>query len=95
MAVTEVSTDANHHRLMDAIAAAVQAHTTVSPMAIDEIVGVLAFCTGSAIVSGCKAPSNQRKMRVVALANIDTGMDVMRRAQSGSSLILPGAGAAH
>ena len=91
MSVAAVKMSDSHHKLMMAIGDAVAAHTRHSPMAIDEIVGILAFCAGSAIVSGCKASSNRRKMREVALSNVDNGMEAMQRAASGSSLILPSA----
>lgn len=66
------------------------AHTRQSPMMIDEIVGILGFCAGAAIVSGCKSHGNRKKMRAVVRANVDYGMEVMTRAATGSSLILPG-----
>lgn len=90
MALSQVKTDESHFKLMMAIREVVQAHTTLSPMAIDEIVGVLGFCAGSAIVSGCKSPANRRKMRAVVVSNVDNGMDVMLRAATGTSLIIPG-----
>lgn len=80
----------SHHRLMLAIGDVIAKHTTQSPMAIDEIVGVLGFCAGAAIVKGCKSNGNRKRMRIVAVDNIDSGMDAMRRAVTGSSLILPG-----
>lgn len=75
---------------MQAIGALIMEHTKQSPMAIDEVVGVLGFCAGAAIVSGCELPSNRRRMRTVAVDNIDSGMDAMRRAEMGTSLIIPG-----
>ena len=85
------SMNEGHHRLMQAIGDVIARHTTESPMAIDEIVGILGFCAGAAIVSGCQHNGNRRRMRTVAMENIDNGMDVMRRAERGaSSIILPG-----
>ena len=90
-ASSAVKLNEGHQRLMHAIGAVITKHTTESPMAIDEIVGVLGFCAGAAIISGCKAPTNRRRMRSVAIDNIDSGMDAMRRAELGTSLIIPGA----
>lgn len=89
-ATVSVSLNEGHHRLMQAIGAAITAHTKASPMSIDEIVGILGFCAGAAIVSGCQSANNCRRMRAVAVDNIDNGMDVMRRAERSSGLILPG-----
>lgn len=90
MATVAVKQSDNHHRLMQAIGEVIQKHTTATPMAIDEIVGVLGFCAGAAIVSGCQSNNVRRRMREVAFDNVDNGMDAMRRAVTGSSLILPG-----
>lgn len=75
---------------MQAIGDAVAAHTRQSPMMIDEIVGILGFCAGAAIVSGCKGHGNRKKMRAVVNANVDHGMEVMARAAAGTNLIIPG-----
>lgn len=89
MSIVAAQTSDGQFKLMQAIGAVIMQHTRDTPLAIDEIVAVLGFCAGSAIVSGCKANSNRRKMRDVAVANIEIGMDVMTRAATGSSLILP------
>lgn len=88
MAIVTASASDSHHKLMQAIGDAVAAHTRQSPMMIDEIVGILGFCAGAAIVSGCKSHANRKKMRAVVRANVDHGMDVMAGAASG--LIIPG-----
>jgi dienelactone hydrolase len=91
MAIVSVATSESHQKLMQAISDAVQAHTRQSPMMIDEIVGIIGFCAGAAIVSGCKSHNDRRKLRAVVNANVDNGMDAMTRAVVGStSLIIPG-----
>lgn len=85
----EVKVNDSHHRLMLAIGDTIAKHTTATPMAIDEIVGVLGFCAGAAIIRGAVRPNYRRELRQVAVGNIDSGMDAMRRATTGSSLILP------
>lgn len=86
---SEVRLNEGHHRLMLAIGDVIAKHTTESPMAMDEIVGVLGFCVGAAIIRGAESQKVRRNLRSVAVGNIDNGMDAMRRAVTGSSLILP------
>ncbi|OWK18310.1 hypothetical protein AJ88_03775 [Mesorhizobium amorphae CCBAU 01583] len=90
MAIVSAAASESHHKLMQAIGEAVASHTRQSPMMIDEIVGIIGFCAGAAIVSGCKGHSNRKKMRAVVAANVDHGMDVMARAERNTSLIIPG-----
>jgi hypothetical protein len=89
MAVVKSEVDENHRRLMLAIGDVIAKHTSQSPMNIQGIVGVLAFCAGAAIM---RDPNTNRSVRRglkdMAVANIDYGMDAMRGSQT--SLILPG-----
>lgn len=88
MATVKTQVDDNHRRLMLAIGDVIAQHTTHSPMKIEGIVGVLAFCAGAAIM---RDPNTNRQVRrnlkEMAAANIEYGMDAMRGSQS--SLILP------
>lgn len=89
MAFTKTKVDENHHRLMMAIGETIRQHTTSSPMNIEGIVGVLAFCAGAAIMRDPNTNrQTRRNLREMATANIDYGMDAMR--QSGTSIIMPG-----
>lgn len=83
MAVAKVKVSESHERLM------LRLHTTHSPMSIDGIVGVLAFCAGAAIVRGGDGRVNRRQLREMAVANIDFGMEAMRSSVANTSLILP------
>lgn len=89
MATVMTQVDDNHRALMLAIGDTIARHTTKSPMKIEGIVGVLAFCAGAAIM---RDPNTNRQVRrqlkEMATANIEYGMDAMRGSQS--SLILPG-----
>lgn len=88
MAITKVAVDENHQRLMFAIGDLIARHTAQSPMRIEGIVGVLAFCAGAAIM---RDPNTnrlvRRQLKEMAAANIEYGMDAMRSSQT--SLILP------
>lgn len=88
MAIVAASTSDSQQKLMQALGEAITAHTLHSPMAIDEIVSVLGFCAGAAIVSGCKSHGNRKKMRNLVAANVDHGMETM--SGMGSGLIIPG-----
>lgn len=82
----------NERRLMIELGRTIQAYTTISPMALDSIVGVLAFCAGSAITQGVsKGRNSRRALREMAVANIDRGMDAQRQAQGeqASNAIMP------
>lgn len=89
MGITKTKVDENHHRLMMALGETIRQHTSQSPMTIEGIVGVLAFCAGAAIMRDPNTNRNTRRMlREMAASNIDSGMDAMRGSQT--SLILPG-----
>lgn len=88
MAVVRTKVDESHERLMLAIGDVIMKHTTQSPMKIEGIVGVLAFCAGAAIMRDPNTNRNvRRQLREMAVANVDMGMDAMR---ASSSIILPG-----
>lgn len=89
MALAAVTLNEEHQQLMLAIGEAIRDHTTHTPMTTEAIVGVLGFCAGAAIVRGVNDRSYRKKLRDIAQANVDNGMDAMQRAVSGSSLILP------
>lgn len=76
-------------RLALAIGEAIQRHTLTSPMTAEDVIGVIAFCAGSAI--GQKEAQRQhkvRELRQMAVANIDLGIQSAQQA-SGPRLILP------
>ena len=89
MGISKVSVDQSHHRLMMAIGDAIRVHTTHTPMTLEGIVGVVAFCAGAAIMRGGNGRVNRRQLREMAIANIDYGMDAMRSSEANTSLILP------
>lgn len=89
MAVTKTKVDESHERLMLAIGDVIAQYTTHTPMKIEGIVGVLAFCAGAAIMRDPNTNrQTRRNLKEMAEANIQYGMDAMR--QSSTSIILPG-----
>lgn len=80
----------SHRELMLAIGDVIARHTKRSPMALEEIVGVLSFCAGAAICKGERHFDKRRKLREVAVGNVDNGMETMSRAVTGSNIIIPG-----
>lgn len=90
MALTEVRLNEDHRELMLSIGDAIAAHTAKSPMTVEAIVGVLGFCTGAAICRGTRNDAARRKMREMAIGNIDNGMSAMAKALPGTSLVIPG-----
>jgi len=89
MAVSKVKVSESHERLMHAIGETIRIHTTQSPMPLEGIVGVLAFCSGAAIGRGARDRQTRRLMREMAVANIDFGLDAITSSMASSSLILP------
>lgn len=87
--LSEVRLNEDHRQLMLAIGEAIADHTAKSPMTVEAIVGVLGFCAGAAIVRGVNGKPYRKKLRDIAVGNVDNGMDAMVRAVTGSSLILP------
>jgi hypothetical protein len=74
---------------MMAIGDTIARYTTATPMKIEGIVGVLAFCAGAAIMRDPNTNmKTRRELKEMAAANIEFGMEAMR--QSATSLILPG-----
>ncbi|MGE0231423.1 MAG: hypothetical protein AB7O39_03200 [Flavobacteriaceae bacterium] len=90
MAAIDVKLSRDHRELMLSIGDVIAAHTAKSPMTVEAIVGVLGFCAGAAIVRGEASDRKRRDLRSIAAGNIDNGMDAMRRATTGSRIILPG-----
>jgi hypothetical protein len=80
----------SNRQLMLSIGDLIARHTTKSPMPLEEIVGVLAFCAGAAICKGERHFDKRKALRGVAVGNVDQGMDTMAQAVSGTSLIIPG-----
>lgn len=89
MAISKVRVGESQERLMLAIGDAIRVHTTTSPMTIEQIAGVVAFCAGAAIARGSRNRNHRRQLREMATANIDFGMEAMASSISSSSLILP------
>lgn len=90
MAISKVRVGEAQEKLMLAIGEAIQRQTMQSPMSLEEIVGVVAFCAGAAIMRGGGSRTDRRQLREMAVANIDYGMDAMRSSVANTSLILPG-----
>lgn len=86
----EVRLAESHRQLMLAIGDVVARHTKTSPMPLEEIVGVLAFCAGAAICKGERHFDKRRRLREVAVGNVDQGMETMARAVTGTNIIIPG-----
>lgn len=88
MAIVKQAVDDSHRKLMLAIGDVIARHTAQSPMRIEGIVGVLAFCAGAAIMRDPNTNRTvRRQLKEMAAANIEYGMDSMRASQS--PLILP------
>lgn len=54
MSISKVKVSESHERLMLAIGETIRIHTQQSPMPLEGIVGVLAFCSGAAISRGSR-----------------------------------------
>jgi hypothetical protein len=89
MAIGKVKVGESHERLMHAIGETIRIHTSVSPMSVEAIAGVLAFCAGAAIGRGSKSRNERRAHREMAVANIDFGLEAMVSSMANTSLILP------
>lgn len=90
MALTEARLSESNRQLMLALGDVIARHTKASPMPLEEIVGVLAFCAGAAICKGERHFDKRRALREVAVGNVDNGMETMARAVTGSTIIIPG-----
>lgn len=89
MGVSKVKVSEAHERLMMAIGETIRIHTTQSPMSLEGIVGILAFCSGAAIGNGEPNRFIKSKLREMAAANIDFGIEAMTSSIAHTSLILP------
>lgn len=89
MSISKVKVGESHERLMYAIGETVRIHTSTSPMTIEAIAGVLAFCAGASIGRGAKGRNERRALREMAVANIDFGLEAMPSSMANTSLILP------
>lgn len=89
MAISKVAVSQDAHRLMLAIGEAVRLHTSQSPMSGEQIVGVLGFCSGAAIVRASTTRNDRRQMREMAVANVDMGIQAMTSSMANTSLIIP------
>ena len=87
MSIHKVKVSESHQRLMYAIGETIRLHTTQSPMPLEGIVGVLAFCAGAAIGTGEKNRFIKSKLKEMAEANIGFGIEAT--GGQASSLILP------
>lgn len=89
MTISTAKTSEAQQKLMTEIGMAIMRVTMISPMPIDDIVGVLAFTTGAAIGNNPnKAIFRTKDLRQMAVANIDHAIDAALKAQQ-SPLILP------
>lgn len=86
-----VSVDQARAGLMDAIGRAIALYTRAQPMSADAIVGCLAFCAGSAIISSVEGRLKRREFKEMAQANVERGMEAMESAkrQVTPAIILP------
>lgn len=89
MAISKVAVSQDAHRLMLAIGEAIRLHTSQSPMSGEQIVGVLGFCAGAAIVRSVHTRNDRRQMREMAVANVDMGIQAMTSSMANTSLIIP------
>lgn len=89
MSVSKVKVGESHERLMHAIGETIRIHTSQSPMSVEAIAGILAFCAGAAIGRGSKGRDQRRQYREMAVANVDFGLQAMTSSMSNTSLILP------
>lgn len=89
MSISKVSVGESHTRLMLAIGEAVRLHTSQSPMAEEDIIGVIGFTLGSAVARASKGRNHRRHLREMAVANVDSGLQAMTSSMSNTSLILP------
>lgn len=90
MSISKVRVGENHSRLMLAIGEAVRLHTSQSPMAEEDIIGVIGFTLGSAIARAAKTRHDRRQFREMAVANVDSGIQAMTSSMANTSLIIPG-----
>lgn len=88
MGFHKVKVSEAHERLMLAIGEVIQRHTAASPMTHENIVGVLAFCTGAAI-GQAKTRGERFQLRKMADANVDFGTQAITGSAPSSGLILP------
>jgi hypothetical protein len=89
MAISKVSVGESHTRLMIAIGEAIRLHTSQSPMAEEDIIGVIGFTLGSACARASKGRQHRRALREMAVANVDSGLEAMVSSMANTSLILP------
>jgi hypothetical protein len=89
MSISKVKVGESHERLMHAIGETIRIHTSMSPLSVEAIAGILAFCSGAAIGRGSKTRNERRQYREMAVANIDFGLEAMTSSMANTSLILP------
>lgn len=88
MAISRVKVPDQAHKLMMAIGEAVAANTRGTQMRHEDIVGVLAFCTGAAIARDSKGRNHRRQMREMADENVTLGIQFIMN-EAAPSIILP------
>lgn len=93
MTLNRVKANLSQERLMIAIGEAIRLHTMVSPMTLEDIVGVLGFTTGAAIARADRRLSKS-ELRQMAVANIDHGLQAALSApppilEATANLVLP------
>ena len=78
-------------RLMLEIGEAITNFAKHTPITKESVVGILAFCTGATIIQANVDRSARRRMKDMAVENIEHGMTAMQSAKSeaASSIILP------
>lgn len=74
--------------LMQAIGAAIFKQTLITPLTLDQIVGVLGYTTGCAIAKTDRS-LKPRDLRQMAISNIDLGLQAMAT-NGGHGLVIPG-----
>jgi hypothetical protein len=89
MSISYTKVNDGHQRLMIAIGDAIRTQTALSPIPVDEIIGVLGFTLGAAIARGANGRNSRRQLREIAVANVDSGLQATTQSMASSSLILP------
>lgn len=88
MAISKVKVPEDCHRLMMAIGETIRQQTVGTAVSHENIVGVLAFCTGAALARDSKGRQHRRQLKEMAEANIDLGIQAIT-SETAPSIILP------
>lgn len=74
MTIEKIHNDPRLTRLALAIGAAITQHTMTDPMPVEDVIGVLGFCAGSAMGQKEAKRFKARELRQMCIANIDHGL---------------------